>query len=156
MKFIADTAKIIGDVGLGDGVAVLYGAVLRADTGPIRIGNNSNVQDNCVVHTSPNEGCTIGEFVTVGHCAMVHSSVVGDRVVIGINATVLHSCEIGDDCIIAAGAVLRPGTKVPAGTLWGGVPAKQLRELTEEDKKNILLYAKEYEELVKNEGKERY
>jgi len=155
MNFIADTAKIIGDVTLGDGVAVLYGAVVRADTGAIRIGDNSNVQDNCVIHTSPNEGCTIGAQVSIAHGAIVHSSTLGNRVVIGMNATVLHSCVVGDDCIIAAGAVLRPGTKVPSGTMWGGVPARQIRELTDEDKKSILYYAKEYEELVKNEGKKR-
>ncbi|MFC2175033.1 gamma carbonic anhydrase family protein [archaeon] len=155
MKFIAGNATVIGDVELGDGVAVLYGAVIRGDTSSIRIGNNSNVQDNCVIHSSPKEGCTIGENVTIAHGAIVHSSVVGNRVVIGMNATVLHSCTIGEDCIITAGAVLRPNTQVPSGTMWGGVPAKQIRELTDEDKKSILYYSKEYEGLVKNEGKER-
>lgn len=150
MNFIANNATVIGDVTLGEGVAILYGAVIRGDVAPITIGNKSNVQDNCVIHVERNIPCIIGDYVTIGHGAVIHGSKIGDRVVIGMNATILHKCEIADDCIIAAGAVLRPGTKVPAGTLWAGVPAKQIRELTEEDKKSIFHYADEYEELIKN------
>ena len=154
MKFIAENATVIGDVTLGEGVAILYGVVIRGDVAPITIGNKSNIQDNCVIHVERDVPCTIGEYVTIGHGAVVHGSKIGNRVVIGMNATILHNCTVGDDCIIAAGAVLRPGTRVPSGTLWAGVPAKQIRELTEEDQKSILHYAKEYEELVQNEGKD--
>ena len=150
MKFIAKNASIVGKVELADGVAVMYGAVIRGDMAPIKIGRHSNVQDNCVIHVEPGRGCSIGEYVTLGHCAVVHSSNVGDRVVIGMNATVLHGCEIGSDVIIAAGAVVTPGTTVPSGTLWAGVPAKQKRVLSAEDKGEILSYAKEYMELVKH------
>lgn len=147
MAFIADTAKIVGDVRLGKGVSILYGAVVRGDFAPITVGDMSNIQDNCVVHSEADRPCVIGSQVTIGHGAIVHSSTIGNRVLIGMNATVLHGCEIGDDVIVAAGAAVRPGTKVPAGTLWAGVPAGQIRELTDADKKSIIQYANEYVEM---------
>lgn len=153
MTLIADTARVVGNVTLGKNVAVLYGAVIRGDFAPVKIGDNSNVQDNAVVHVEPGGPCVIGKYVTVAHGAIVHSSNVGDRVVIGMNATVLHGCDVGSDVIIAAGAVVTPGTKVPRGTLWAGVPARKLRNLTEDDKKSIMHYANEYTELIKNERK---
>ncbi len=147
MAFIADTAKIVGDVRLGKGVSILYGAVVRGDFAPITVGDMSNIQDNCVVHSEAGRPCVIGSQVTIGHGAIVHSSTIGNRVLIGMNATVLHGCEIGDDVIVAAGAAVRPGTKVPAGTLWAGVPARQIRKLTDADKKSIIQYANEYVEM---------
>ena len=147
MAFIAETAQIIGDVRIGKNVSILYGAVVRADFDYISIDDNSNVQDNCVIHTEKGQPCIIGKQVTIGHGAVVHSSTIGNRVLIGINATVLHGCIIEDDAIIAAGAVLLPNTKVPSGTLWAGVPAKQIRRLTEDDKKAIVNYSNEYVEL---------
>ena len=144
MAFIADTAKIIGDVRLGKNVSVMYGAVLRGDFSYISIGDGSNVQDNCVIHAEQDVPCAIGNNVTIAHGAIVHSSTIGNQVLIGINATVLHGCTIGDDCIIAAGAVVRPNTNIPPGTLWAGVPAKQIRELTDEDNNSIIRYADEY------------
>ncbi len=144
MSVHAKNATIVGDVELGKNVSVLYNAVIRGDLAPIKIGNNSNVQDNCVIHVSPNAPCVIGENVTIGHGAVVHSALVSNRVIIGMNATVLSGAVIEEDCIIAAGALVKQNQKIPSGTLWVGVPAKQARELTNEDKAHIIKNAEEY------------
>lgn len=137
MKFIADTATVIGDVTLGKNTSVWFSAVIRGDLAPIVIGDYSNIQDCCVIHVSPDKGVNIGDYVTIGHGAVLHSCDIGNNVLIGMNATVLHNAEISDNCIIAAGAVVTPGMKVPKNSLVMGVPAKIVRELTEEEMEAI-------------------
>src|SRR5215813_5011445 len=104
--FVADNATIIGDVTLGERVSVLFGAVLRGDDEPIIIGDGSNVQDNCVLHTDPGCPLTIGKGATIGHQAMLHGCTIGDGALIGVGAIVLNSAVIGRDCLVGAGAVV--------------------------------------------------
>ena len=135
--FIADGAKVIGDVEMGENCGVWYNAVIRADSNSVRIGRCSNVQDNAVIHTSKNFGVSIGDNVTIGHGAIVHGCTLGDNVMIGMGAIVLDGAVIEDNCIIGAGALVTQGKIVPAGSLAFGNPAKAVRQLSEEEIKSI-------------------
>ncbi|MFD5556574.1 gamma carbonic anhydrase family protein [Streptomyces sp. NPDC127068] len=135
--FVAPTAVVIGDVTVRTGASVWYGAVLRGDCGPIVIGADSNVQDNCTVHVDPGFPVTVGERVTIGHNAVVHGCTVGDDALIGMGATVLNGAVIGAGSLVAAGALVPQGMEVPAGSLVAGVPAKVRRPLTEEERAGI-------------------
>jgi len=139
------SAQVLGDVVLGEHSSVWMNAVLRGDVNAIRVGANSNVQDCAVLHgqryTHPVQ---VGDWVTIGHNATVHGCIVEDAVLIGMGATILNGSRIGEGSIVAAGAVVPEGTIVPPRTLWAGVPAKQRRELGDEDRKLILDYAKNY------------
>jgi carbonic anhydrase/acetyltransferase-like protein (isoleucine patch superfamily) len=146
--YVAPGATVIGDVGLGDDCSVWPGAVLRGDVNRIRIGSRSNVQDGAVVHVNPGEGhCRIGEGVTIGHQATVHSCWIGDDVLIGIHSVVLDGASIGERCIVGAGAVVTPGTVIPPGQLVLGVPARVARELTAAEIESILRHAESYASL---------
>lgn len=123
--FEAPTSAIIGDVHIGECSTVWFGVVLRGDTNPIRVGSGTSIQDNVVVH----HGATIGDDCTIGHCALVHGAVVGNRVLVGAGAIIFDGCEIGDDCVVGLGAVVTPNTKVPAGSMVLGLPAQVVREL---------------------------
>ncbi len=122
-SFISEGAYIIGDVEIGEDCVAFPGAVVRGDFGAIRIGSSVLIEDNVVVHGAPS-GLDIGDGVTLGHGAVVNSRSIGSKVLIGINATVLHDAVIGDHCIIAAGAVVLEGMKVPDGSFVAGVPGK--------------------------------
>ncbi len=130
--FVADTARVIGRVSLGDQVSVWYGAVVRADLAPIRIGRGSNVQDNAVIHVSQDIPVEIGSYVTIGHAAVVHAAQVGDYSLIGMNATVLDDAEIGQYCIVGAGSLIPPRSRIPDFSLVMGLPAKIVKTLTPE------------------------
>lgn len=132
--FVDPAAKI------GKNVTVCPMASIRADEGDIEIGDNSNVQDCCVIH----DKTKIGKNVTIGHGAVVHGCTVADNVLIGMNATILSNAEIGEWCIIAAGCVVKQGEKIPSGSLVAGVPGKVLRQLTEKDKELITASWKNY------------
>lgn len=106
--FVAPNATVLGDVVLGPGSSVWYGAVLRGDDGTLTLGENTNVQDNAVLHCDPGGAVTLGKNVTVGHCALVHGCTVGDGSLIGMHATLLNHCVVGKNCIIGAGALV-PG-----------------------------------------------
>lgn len=129
--FISKDARIIGDVEIGENCLVMTGAVIRGDFGSIRIGKNVWIEDNVVLH-SDYLGLSIGDDVTVGHGAVVNGWKIGSKVLIGINASVLHQVEIGDSCVIGAGAVITQGTKIPSGSFVAGVPARVTGEVTEE------------------------
>ena len=131
--FVAPNATLAGDVVLAAGSSVWYGAVVRGDTGAIRIGKNSNIQDNAVLHTGPNLGVTIGKNVSIGHSAVVHGCTVGDGALIGMGAIILNGAVIGDNCIIGAGALVTQNTHIPDGSLAFGNPAKVIRSLTPEE-----------------------
>ena len=122
--FVAENATLAGSVRLEKNSSVWYGAVLRADTGRIAIGENSNVQDNAVLHTGPGLDVTVGRGTSVGHGAVVHGCTVGDGCLIGMHATILNGAVIGDGCLIAAGALVPENMQVPAGSLVIGVPGK--------------------------------
>lgn len=145
--WIAPNATVVGDVALGAGTSVWYGAVVRGDVAPISVGEGSNVQDNAVVHVSPGCPVRLGSGVTVGHAAILHSCEVGDNTLIGMGSIVLDGARIGRDCIVGAGALVTQGTVIPDGTVWFGSPARQARLMTEADiaanRENARSYLKE-------------
>lgn len=122
--WVAPTATLIGDVRIGADASVWYGAVLRADVGPITLGERSNIQDNSVLHARYGSALTIGSGSTIAHGCVMHGDEVGDGTLIGNASTVLDGCVIGSGCLVAAGAVVTPGTTIPDGRLVVGVPAK--------------------------------
>ncbi len=128
--FVQETACIIGDVEIGDKSNVWPGAVIRGDTARIKIGQNTSIQDCCVVHAE--EDMVVGDNVILGHSSIVHCKVIGDNVLIGNNATILDGTEIGNYCIIAAGATVAPNTRIPDRSLVMGIPAKVKSELSAE------------------------
>lgn len=146
--FAAPTSVVMGEVTLGPGASVWYQTVLRADCGPIAIGNHSNIQDNCTVHSDPGFPVTVGARVSVGHNAILHGCTVGDDVLIGMGATVLNGAHIGAGSLVAAQALVPQGMQVPPGSLVAGVPAKVRRELTDEEREGIELNAAVYLDLA--------
>jgi carbonic anhydrase/acetyltransferase-like protein (isoleucine patch superfamily) len=135
--FVAPGAVLIGRVTVGAEASVWYGAVLRADRDAIVVGERSNVQDGCVLHTDPGLPLSVGSQVTIGHNATLHGCIVEDLVLIGMGAIVLNGARVGRHSIIAAGAVLAEGQQVPEGVLVAGVPGKVRRELSEAERTAI-------------------
>ena len=135
--FIAPNATILGDVTIGAGASIWFGAVIRGDSDRITIGAESNVQDGAVLHTDPGIPLTLGRGVTVGHQAMVHGAQVGDYALIGIGAVVLNRAEIGDHCLIGAGALVPEGKVIPPGSLVLGTPGRVVRALDEEARASL-------------------
>lgn len=148
--FIAQSADIIGDVTIEEDCSIWFGAVLRGDEGCIKVRRGTNIQDNCTVHITDAEHPTeIGEFVTLGHGAIVHGCRIGNYCLIGMGSIVLDGAEIGDYSILGAGSMVTGDKKIPSGVLALGSPAKVIRELTEEEKKNLEKSARYYIELSK-------
>lgn len=147
--FIADTARVIGNVKLGDEVSVWFGAVLRGDGDQIKIGNRSNVQDNATVHVDPGFPVEIGNDCIIGHGAVVHGAKIANNVLIGIHATVLNGAMIGEYSIIAAGALVTEKMIIPPNSLVVGVPAKIVRRIEEDQMKKIEKNAETYVQLSK-------
>jgi carbonic anhydrase/acetyltransferase-like protein (isoleucine patch superfamily) len=142
--YIAQGAVVIGDVTLGDYASVWYGAVVRGDINRIVIGEGSNVQDNAVVHLADEYPCILGDYVTVGHSAIVHACTIGDEVLVGMGATILDGAEIGSQSIIGANALVTQGMRVPAGSLVLGSPAKVVRALDAEQRSGLKHWADKY------------
>lgn len=142
--FIAEGAKVIGNVEIGEGSSVWFNAVIRADSDKVKIGNNSNVQDNAVIHTSEGFGVSIGDNVTIGHGAIVHGCTIKDNVMIGMGAIVLNGAIIEENSIIGAGTLVTQGKIIPAGSLAFGNPVKIVRQLTGEEIQSILDNANSY------------
>lgn len=130
---IAPGAHVYGDVTIDADAFVLFGAVIRAELDRIQIGAETNVQDNCVFHCDEEIPATVGRRVTVGHSAVIHGAEIGDRALIGIGARVLNGSSIGEGAWLAAGSVLPEGKAVPAWSLAMGIPAKPVRDLTEDE-----------------------
>ena len=149
--FIAQGAVVCGDVKMGNNVSIWYNAVIRGDMAPITIGDNSNVQECSVLHVSENMPLTIGEGVTVGHGAILHSCEIGDNSLIGMGAIVLDGAKIGKNCIIAAGALITGGTEIPDGSLVMGSPGKIRREMTDAEIEANRKNAEEYVHLMEKE-----
>ena len=141
---VMEEATLIGRIHLAHEVSVWPGAVLRGDNEPITVGEGSNLQDGCVIHTDPGYPVDIGCQVTVGHLAMLHGCKIGDGVLVGMNATLLNGAEIGDHCIIGAGALITSGKRFPPRSLIVGVPAKVVRELTDDEVQGALDNSKVY------------
>jgi len=131
--FVADTASVIGRVFLGEETSVWPGAVIRADSEPITIGDGSNVQDNAVLHVDPGVPMTIGRRVTIGHQVMLHGCTIGDGTLVGIQAIVLNNAVIGESSLVAAGAIVTERKTFPPRSLIMGAPAKVVRQLTDDD-----------------------
>ena len=142
--WVAPTATLVGAVEVAEGASVWYGAVLRGDNEPIVIGPDSNVQDNVVFHTDEGIPVSLGRGVSVGHNAVVHGSTVGDNVLVGMGAILMNRSVIGDECLIAAGALVPEGAKIPPRSLVVGVPAKVLRELTDDEVASLRHNASHY------------
>ena len=146
---ICPGAQVIGDVELGSDVSIWHGAVLRGDTDSITIGSRSNVQDNCGIHCTKGFPVEIGENVSVGHGAVVHGCKLDDNVLIGMNATVLNGAHISKNSIVGAGAVVSEGKEFPEGSLILGVPARAVKELSDEQIQSIQNNADNYVKLSK-------
>jgi carbonic anhydrase/acetyltransferase-like protein (isoleucine patch superfamily) len=132
--FVAPNATVIGDLEIGEDSSIWFGAVLRGDVMPLRVGKRTSIQDNSVVHATGGWAPTvIGDDCTVGHAVLLHGCTVHDRVLVGMGSIVLDGAEIGSDTILGAGSLVTTGTKIPAGVLALGRPAKVLRELRDED-----------------------
>jgi carbonic anhydrase/acetyltransferase-like protein (isoleucine patch superfamily) len=144
---IAAEAVIAGDVTVGRNSSVWYFSVVRGDEAPVTIGKGTNIQENCTIHVSHGLPAFIGDGVTVGHNAVLHSCSVGDGSLIGMGAVVLDSAVIGKECLIAAGSLVTKGTQVPDGSLVMGSPAKVKRLLTEEEKQDMRRNAETYLQL---------
>ena len=147
--FIAPSAVVIGDVKLHPEASIWFGAVLRGDIETITIGRGSNIQDGTVCHTDPNNPCTIGEFVTVGHMAMLHGCSIGDGSLIGIGATLMNGSSVGKECIVGAHALVTEGKNFPDGVVIMGAPAKVVRELNDDDRAKLRANAERYVERAK-------
>lgn len=127
--WIAPGAHVIGRVRIGDDVGIWFGSVLRGDNEWIKIGAESNVQENCVLHTDPGFPLTIGKGCTIGHGAVVHGCTIGDNCLIGMGATILNGARIGNNCIVGAGALVTEKKEFPDNSLIVGSPAKVMRTL---------------------------
>lgn len=143
--YIAPNATVVGDVVLENNVSIWYGAVLRGDMGAIRIGEGSNIQDNCVLH----EAVTVGAGCSIGHGAILHGCTVGDNCVVGMGAIILNGAVLGEHCLVGAGAVVTGKTNAPAGSLLLGNPAQVVKPLTQEQRDYIHKDAQDYFALAK-------
>ena len=148
--FVASGARIIGDVEIGEDSSIWFNVVIRGDVHRIQIGCRTNVQDLAMCHVTHRKfSLTVGDDVTVGHSAILHGATVHDRVLIGMGAKILDNAVVERESIVAAGAVVREGWTVPSGTLVAGVPAKVVRELTDEERVNTAAGAANYKRYVR-------
>ncbi len=142
--FVAESARVIGNVLLEENANVWFGAVLRGDNELITIGENCNVQDGAVLHTDPGFPLTLGRNVTIGHMAMLHGCTVGEGSLIGIGAVILNGAKIGRNCLIGAKALVGEGKEIPDNSMVLGAPGKVVRTFTEEQAAGLLRNAKHY------------
>ncbi|MGB3456167.1 MAG: gamma carbonic anhydrase family protein [Litorimonas sp.] len=129
--WVAETASVVGNIHMAEGSSVWFGAVMRGDNEPIRIGARSNVQDNAVLHSDPGQPLTIGEDVIIGHQAMLHGCTIGNGSLVGIGATILNGAQIGEGCIIGAHALITENKVIPPNSLVVGAPGRVMKTLGE-------------------------
>jgi carbonic anhydrase/acetyltransferase-like protein (isoleucine patch superfamily) len=147
--FIAPNATIVGDVVIGAESGIWFNCLLRGDVNEIRIGERTNIQDGSVVHVSgQGQGTYIGNDITIGHMALIHACTLEDGCFIGMNATVMDDCIVESGAMVAAGALVPPGKRVLAGQVWGGTPARYLRNICESDLQMIGYIAPHYVKLA--------
>ena len=143
--YVDESAQVIGDVEVGAESSIWMNTVVRGDVNSIRIGKRTNIQDLCMVHVLKDKFTTrIGDEVTVGHHVVLHGCRIGNRVLVGMGAILMDDVDVGDDCIVAAGALLSPGTKVPPGSLALGNPAKVTRPLRDAERAWLVQSAANY------------
>ena len=142
--YIARGATVLGDVTIGDHASVWFNAVLRGDINRIVIGHHSNVQDNAVLHLADDYGCIVGNYVTIGHNAIVHACTVEDEVLVGMGSVILDGAVIGAQSIIGARALVPQGAQIPRGSMVLGVPGKVVRSLSTEERAGIKGWADKY------------
>lgn len=142
--YIAQGAIVIGDVQMGKHSSIWYNAIARGDINRISIGAYSNVQDNAVLHVADDYACEIGDWVTVGHTAIIHACKIGNETLVGMGATVLDGAVIGEQCIIGANALVTGGTQIPPGSMVVGSPAKVKRALSDEERAQLKHWAEKY------------
>lgn len=131
--FLAPNATVVGDVVMGDDCSIWFNAVVRGDVNSIRMGNKVNVQDGAVIHcTYEKTKAIIGNNVSIGHNAIVHGCTIEDNVLVGMGAIVMDNCKVGSNCIIAAGAVVLENTIIEPGSIYAGVPAKKVKDISQE------------------------
>ena len=137
--WVAPTAVVIGDVVLGERATIWWNCLVRGDTNRIRIGARTNIQDNSVLHVNPGEEwvCEIGEDVTIGHMAIVHACKLENFAFVGMGATVLDGAVIEQGGMLAAGGLLTPGKRIPRRELWGGRPAKKMRDIPDDERADM-------------------
>ena len=145
--FIASSADLIGNVSIGEYSSIWFGAVLRGDLNSMYIGDYTNVQDNCTIHNDEDFPVNIGDYVTIGHNAIIHGCKISNYTLIGMGSTILDGAEIGEYTIIGAGSLVTQGKKIPSGVLCMGVPARVIRELTKEEKEGLKESALHYMKL---------
>lgn len=157
--FVAEGARIVGDVEIGEGSSLWFNSVVRGDVNRIRIGARTNVQDLCILHVTHEHPCILGDEVTVGHHVTLHGATVGNGALIGMGAILLDGVEIGEECLVAAGALVPPGLKVPARSLVMGFPAKVVRPLSpaeaQKGRQGAMNYVKYAADYGANRGKTR-
>ena len=152
--FIAENAVVVGEVSLGDECTVWFNAVLRGDVHSITVGNNTNIQDGAIIHCTYQKAKTvIGSNVSIAHGAIIHGCTLGDNVLVGMGAIVMDDAVVGSNSVIAAGAVVLPGTQIEAGSIYGGMPARRLKDIGPEmmeviarTARNYPMYAKWYDQ----------
>src|SRR6185503_6407275 len=142
--YIAKSAVVLGDVELGDYSSVWFNAVVRGDINRIVIGHHTNIQDNAVIHLADEFPCLIGDWVTVGHSAIVHACTVGAETLVGMGAVLLDGAVIGRQCLIGAKTVVTPGTRIPDGSMVLGTPGKVFRSLTDQERGDLKHWAEKY------------
>ena len=142
--YIARGAVVLGDVTLGDQASVWYGAVVRGDINRISIGRGTNIQDLAMIHLADEFPCLIGDWVTVGHSAIVHACTIGNETLIGMGACVLDGAVIGNQCLIGARALITPGTVIPDGSMVLGAPGKIVRPLEAKERGQLRYWAEKY------------
>jgi carbonic anhydrase/acetyltransferase-like protein (isoleucine patch superfamily) len=148
--FVAESADIIGDVEIGENASIWFQSVLRGDIEPIRIGANSNIQDGSIVHTMRGSAVVVGDWVTVGHRAILHGCTVESHCLIGMGAVLLNNVRVGEGSIVAAGALVTENTVIPPRSLFLGMPARLARKLTDSDRAFIDVHATHYLEYMES------
>ena len=144
--YIAQSAVVVGDVTIGERSSIWYNAVARGDINRIVIGHHTNVQDNAVLHLADEHACILGNYVTVGHSAIVHACTVGDECLIGMGAVILDGAVVGEQCLVGARALVTQRMQIPAGSLVMGSPAKIVRALSAEERAGLKAWADKYVE----------
>jgi carbonic anhydrase/acetyltransferase-like protein (isoleucine patch superfamily) len=142
--YLAKTAVVLGDVTIGAHSSIWYGAVLRGDINRIVVGHHTNIQDNAVLHLADDFACLVGNWVTVGHGAIVHACQIGDETLVGMGAVILDGAVIGKQSLIGAKALVKQGMKIPPGSLVLGVPARVVRKLTKLERAGLKRWAQKY------------
>ena len=148
--WVAESADLIGDVVVEKGVSIWYGVVIRADLSQVLIKENTNIQDNPIIHVDHDKPTIIGRGVTVGHCAILHACEIGDNTLIGMGAIALSGAKIGKNCIIGAGALVPEGREIPDNSLVLGIPGKVVRRVSEKEEELLKKSSEEYIKLKKN------